>query len=337
MANTANHDAWTFQGFAHPTTTPVPDELFDLLAPRLSEAELRVLLYIIRRTFGFKRDRDAISLTQMVAGIKTRDGKVLDQGTGMSRRGVMKGCSGLIEKGIIKVEKRWSEQGDNEINIYSLRFKGDQPVSLKETGEGTQKEHEGVGNNVPYGREQSILGVGNNVPPQQTVVQQTVKQDNVYERTASNKKKNSSEPQPAQAPQEKDASRGEKDQLLTRPPRGERKEQSVVSSLADILTQHTEPAVVSSSEPEDRDVIEAYIKDLAGEFRDRSTLRTSTTRALHLHQQANVPRSVFINKLVEMAARTRESVQLARHSEQPIKKPMALFFRFLEDSLAPQP
>lgn len=71
-----------YEGFSHPNYTPVPDDVFDLIAPQLTEAELRVLLYIVRRTFGFKKDSDAISLNQMIHGIKTRGGRVLDQGTG---------------------------------------------------------------------------------------------------------------------------------------------------------------------------------------------------------------------------------------------------------------
>nr|MDP9472985.1 replication protein [Chloroflexota bacterium] len=56
-----------------------------VLMPQLSDAELRVLLYIVRRTFGFKREADAISLSQMVSGITTREGQVLDRGTGLSK------------------------------------------------------------------------------------------------------------------------------------------------------------------------------------------------------------------------------------------------------------
>nr|MDP9471051.1 replication protein [Chloroflexota bacterium] len=73
---TRDHSAQTtFDGFASPNFTQVPDELFDVLMPQLSDAELRVLLYIVRRTFGFKRDADAISLSQMVSGITTREGQ----------------------------------------------------------------------------------------------------------------------------------------------------------------------------------------------------------------------------------------------------------------------
>ena len=67
MNNTA-----TFQGFSAPNYTQVPDELFDDLMTDLSGAELKVLLYIIRRTFGFKKTEDTISLSQMLNGITTK-------------------------------------------------------------------------------------------------------------------------------------------------------------------------------------------------------------------------------------------------------------------------
>ena len=65
-----------FAGFQSPNYTIVPDEVFDELLGVLSGAELKVLLYIIRRTLGFKKERDSISLRQMVHGIVTRDGQL---------------------------------------------------------------------------------------------------------------------------------------------------------------------------------------------------------------------------------------------------------------------
>lgn len=114
---------FTYEGFTSPNGTIVPDDVFDVLAPRLSEAELRVLLYIVRRTFGFGKNADAISLRQLTDGIVTRDGRVLDHGTGMSRKGVIGGIKGLLSKGIITVQKAVAEGGEHEINVYSLRFR----------------------------------------------------------------------------------------------------------------------------------------------------------------------------------------------------------------------
>src|SRR3954447_19308295 len=93
-----------FDGFASPNYTQVPDELFDVLLPRLADCELRVLLYIVRRTFGFKREADTIALFQMVHGITTREGQVLDSGTGLSKATVARGLAGLRTKGIIVAE-----------------------------------------------------------------------------------------------------------------------------------------------------------------------------------------------------------------------------------------
>src|ERR1700712_2667778 len=118
-------DNLNFGGFKNLNSTPIPDEFFDILAVQLSEAELRVLLYIMRRTFGFKKKADAISLSQLTGGIRKRDGSMLDYGTGLSRPSVLKALSGLQAKGIITIEKRTGEDGRNEINVYQLRFVDD--------------------------------------------------------------------------------------------------------------------------------------------------------------------------------------------------------------------
>src|SRR3954471_22121487 len=111
-----------FQGFRFPNTTPVPDELFDELLADLSGAELKVLMYICRRTFGFKKESDTISLSQIASGIITRDGRVLDKGTGLSKRHVQRALKRLEEKQVVTVHRQMDEQGVNEINTYALHF-----------------------------------------------------------------------------------------------------------------------------------------------------------------------------------------------------------------------
>ncbi len=88
-----------FRGFSSPNYTQVPDQLLDDLLPDLSEAELKVLLYIVRRTFGFKKDADTISLRQLSSGITTKEGRVLDRGTGLSKSGVTKALASLRMEG----------------------------------------------------------------------------------------------------------------------------------------------------------------------------------------------------------------------------------------------
>ena len=106
-----------------PNTTPTPDDLFDLFLCILTHAELKVLLYIIRRTYGFKKSSDRISLKQICKGIVTKTGKRLDSGTGLSRQGAITAVKSLEERGLIIVERVRTEDGYNKVNLYRLRFR----------------------------------------------------------------------------------------------------------------------------------------------------------------------------------------------------------------------
>ena len=148
-----------YQGFSRPNYTQVPDDVFDVLLPELTESELKVLLYIIRRTFGFKKDADTISLKQMVEGIRTRDGRQLDRGAGVSKTSAVRGVTGLVEKGIIvAVRNRSTEKGD-EPTTYTLHYV-ETPVSRFETPPPLNLEHGGVPD----------------LDPQETVIQETARQ-----------------------------------------------------------------------------------------------------------------------------------------------------------------
>ena len=118
-----------FQGYTSPNYTQVPDELFDRQLPDLSGAELKVLLYIMRRTFGFKKDADDISLNQICRGITTRDGRVLDRGTGLSKSTAQLAIKGLLAKNIILTTKRVSPEKGNEATTYELNVPSRRPYT----------------------------------------------------------------------------------------------------------------------------------------------------------------------------------------------------------------
>ncbi len=111
-----------FGGYTSPNYTQVPDELFDRQLPDLTGAELKVLLYVMRRTFGFKKDADNISLNQISRGITTHDGRVLDRGTGLSQSTVQVALKGLIAKQIVLATKRVSKEKGNEATTYRLNL-----------------------------------------------------------------------------------------------------------------------------------------------------------------------------------------------------------------------
>jgi phage replication O-like protein O len=66
-----------------PNTTQFPNFLLEEVAPMLSSASLRVLIVIVRKTYGFHKRADRISFNQ------------LQKLTGLSRVGVNEGLKGL--------------------------------------------------------------------------------------------------------------------------------------------------------------------------------------------------------------------------------------------------
>jgi phage replication O-like protein O len=159
---------WKFPGFVLPTTTPVPDQFFDELLPKLSGAEVKVLLYICRRTFGFKKSSDNISLNQLVGGIRTKDGRTLDRGTRLGKASVARALKSLAEKNIIRRTRRRSRTRGDEATSYALHFLP--PVSQNETPP-VSKRNTGVS----HPRDTQQTGLQQTDRQQQVVVERMTK------------------------------------------------------------------------------------------------------------------------------------------------------------------
>ncbi len=97
-----------------PNSTQIPNFILDFIIPNITEAEVKCLLYICRRTYGFHKERDRISLSQFVNGIKTKEGKELDCGSGVSRPAVVEALKNFIGAGLVEVIKT------NRGNFYKI-------------------------------------------------------------------------------------------------------------------------------------------------------------------------------------------------------------------------
>jgi hypothetical protein len=95
--------------------------------PVLSGAELKVLIYIARRTFGFKKRSDKISLSQITRGIVTRSGKRLDGGTGLTKSTAACAIRGLVDKNIIVKVRNTTPHRGNVPSTYALNLLPDGP------------------------------------------------------------------------------------------------------------------------------------------------------------------------------------------------------------------
>ena len=71
MTDTALAEGWTFGGVDTLNGTQIPDAYFDEVMAPLGPSAFTVLMYVARRTFGFKRHSDQISLDQICHGIVT--------------------------------------------------------------------------------------------------------------------------------------------------------------------------------------------------------------------------------------------------------------------------
>lgn len=115
------------QNILIPNSTQIPNIISDLIEPRISEGEMRCLNYICRRTYGFQKERDRISLSQFVDGIVSKDKKRLDYGTGLSRPSVVEALRNLLGANLIKVIPT---SGGNyyEINLELFKNKTNKEV-----------------------------------------------------------------------------------------------------------------------------------------------------------------------------------------------------------------
>lgn len=111
-----------FGGFTIPTATAVPDQFFDELMPSLGLAELRVLLFVIRCTYGSRRISADISLRQMLEGVRDAEGYLQAPGVGLSKATLCRALKVLRERKIIIAERQRSEDLGNEPTTYRLNM-----------------------------------------------------------------------------------------------------------------------------------------------------------------------------------------------------------------------
>lgn len=306
---------WQFMGFQSPTYTQTPDEVFDWLMARLSGAEVKVLLYIIRRTFGFKKNADAISIEQICSGIVTKSGKRLDMGTGLGRTAVTDALRSLKEKNIIVIRSRVLDNGGSGPSLYALNVlrDGDEDATeddprhqrwegesgrtdggVRISGRGGPVERMGESTRAEPSVRSSGRGGSARATPQETVEQETDNQ----ERDTSNY---SNDPHPRQT-----AHQGRTEQSVTR--------------YSDFIAQVT--------------------RDYTRLFHDGDHERPNRSRALRLWAETDLTEQQFVDLMHQARKITQARGNIARDATDgsPVgtKNRMPYYFSVLEDLLGMQ-
>lgn len=97
----------TFAGFDQPQAnySKLPHALIDELSNITSESELKVILYILRHTWGYHDTEKKITIDEFCNGRKRSDGSRIDGGCGITTNAVKSGIARAIEHGYILVEE----------------------------------------------------------------------------------------------------------------------------------------------------------------------------------------------------------------------------------------
>lgn len=123
----------------NPNFTQIPNYLFDELMTNISHAELRVLLYVMRRTYGFQKNSDRISISQLMNGIKKEDGTRLDYGTGLSNRAIITAINSLAEKKLIVTDKKHRKTTRITLNLGEKSSLSNNEFSVKKVHTTSEK------------------------------------------------------------------------------------------------------------------------------------------------------------------------------------------------------
>ena len=134
----------------------LPNSVIDELLADLTGAELKCYLYVLRKTKGWNKEEDAISVSQFM--------KV----TGLSNRKVIDACERLVELGLLE-----QKIGSNKIKVFSVK---DYKTSSSEESSLVKKVHSSS--------KESSLSVVKKVHTQNNNINNTTKNNNNNTRTA---------------------------------------------------------------------------------------------------------------------------------------------------------
>ncbi len=254
--------------------TPVPHATLDALLPTLRGSEAKVLLYIQRRTLGFGKTADAISLAQFQRGIVTRDGRTLDGGCGVRDRSTLiAALRVLADRGIIVVEHRKGTHGGDLATVYRLV-----PAANGLASEGGVGFSHGGGVGFSHSQEIALQEKGGD--------------DFDYSKALSFSRDLSPDTDPLPA-SEIPPSPPRPSLLPTPPP----PPPTLLANAPSHLPAPVNPVRVQ---------LTPYVADIARELHDRAKLAASVTRVYRLWQVSGLPVETFLARLLAARAITQE-------------------------------
>ena len=104
-----------------PNAFQIPNSVIDELLAKLTCAELKCYLFVVRKTKGWNKESDSISVSQFM------------EVTGLSNRSVITACESLVEMGLLE-----RSGGERKLNTYSVKA-----FEISQTGEKSSSDKTG--------------------------------------------------------------------------------------------------------------------------------------------------------------------------------------------------
>ena len=125
MTETSTRKEDVFMGFEHPKEnwSKIPHTLIEAMPNITSLGEMKVILYLLRHTWGFQDigEFKKITLDEFAKGRKRKDRSRYDSGTGLSIPTIRKGLKQAIDHGFILIETDNSDKARQK-NYYMLKM-----------------------------------------------------------------------------------------------------------------------------------------------------------------------------------------------------------------------
>lgn len=132
-----NDPAQGFNGFARPEQSwfRMPNNWTDITAGITSLAELKLVEYVLKHTWGYQEYEITkhITIDEFMSGRRRKDGSRIDRGTGLSKPSVISGLKSAVANGYLRVEVDDTDKARVK-KYYRLRMAGE-PIQTAQEAE----------------------------------------------------------------------------------------------------------------------------------------------------------------------------------------------------------
>jgi DNA-binding PadR family transcriptional regulator len=300
-----------FSGFDRPESNyfRMPNTWTDITAEIDNIAELKVVEYILRHTWGYQEYglKKHIKIDEFVHGRRRHDGSRMDKGTGLSERAVYDGLRKAVENSLIEEEIDDSDRGRIK-KSYSLRMR-----ETAHAGEELQTLQSGVQTLHPHLQDlhpepQTLQVRGASLAPR---TEKDTQERHSLERISSNFEGSHDQVEGTRQIPDTTRQPAHPAVALNRP-----------ASLKDLITRRRlnsggprRGRPVGSSE--DRERLRTFLEDFARELGDEAPLSSTITRTLNIFTAATVPAERWSDLLYQARGLTQEHTAQIRKTATP--------------------